>query len=100
MAITPQQRRALLVEGHHLKPVATLAAGELSDGAVAHVRAAFTGRELVKLRVNADSGAECDGLAEELARRVPCEVVRRLGRVLLVYRAAEPVILQDDIAAE
>jgi RNA-binding protein len=100
MAITPQQRRALMVEGHHLKPIATVAAGELSDGAVAHVRAAFVGRPLVKLRVNVDSGAECDVLAEELARRVPCEVVGRLGRVLLVYRAAEPVISQDSIEAE
>jgi RNA-binding protein len=100
MAITPQQRRALMVEGHHLKPVATVAAGEVSDGAVAHVRAAFVGRELVKLRVNADSGAECDGLGAELARRVPCEMVRRLGRVLLLYRAAEPAISQDDLEAE
>ena len=100
LALTPQKRRALLAEWHRLKPVATLAANELSEGALAHVRAAFANRELVKLRVNADSAAACDTLAQELARRVPCELVRRVGRILLLYRAAGPIIARDDGEAE
>ena len=100
MALSSQQRRDLFGQGHLLKPVATLAAGELSEGAVAHVRATFAGRELIKVRVNADSSAECDVLGEQLARRVPCEVVRRVGRILLLYRAAGPIMSRVEPEAD
>ena len=86
MALSARERKALLGASHRLKPVVTLAAGELSEAAVQQVRAAFTGRPLVKLRVNTDGAAECDALAEQLAARVPCEIVRRVGHVLVLYR--------------
>ncbi len=87
MGLTGKERRTLLAESHRLRPVATIAAGELSDGAVEHVRASFVGHELLKVRIHADSGEECDATAAELARRVPCELVKRIGRVVLLYRA-------------
>ena len=85
MALTTKQRRALLAGSHRLKATVAIAAGEVSDAVVAHVRAGLAGRELLKLRIHANSGSECDAAAEELARRVPCEVVKRIGRVVLLY---------------
>jgi RNA-binding protein YhbY len=43
---------------------------------------------LGKVRIHADSGAECEQAAAELAQRVPCEVVSRVGRVVLLHRPA------------
>lgn len=86
MSLTAQECRALRAAGHHLKPAVTLAAAELSESALAHVRASFSGRPLVKVRVNADSVIECDALARELTQRVPCELVQRIGHVLLLFR--------------
>ena len=86
MPLSARQRQALLAASHTLKPTATLSADGLTEAAVEHVRASFTGRELLKVRIHADSGAECDAAAEELARRLPCALVKRLGRVAVLYR--------------
>jgi RNA-binding protein len=89
LALTSAERRELVARSHTLKPVATLAAGELTDTAVAHVRTALTAHDLLKVRLQADTTAECDALAAQLAQRIPCEVVRRIGRIVILHRAAE-----------
>jgi RNA-binding protein len=76
----------MLAASHALQPVVTVSAGNLTDAAVAQVRACFAHHELVKARIHADTGDECDVAAVELAARVPCELVRRIGRVALLYR--------------
>lgn len=86
MGLSAQERRALLAASHRLRAAVTLAADDVSEAAVAHVRAAFSTRTLLKVRIAADSAAGCDAAAAELARRVPCQVVRRIGRVVLLYR--------------
>jgi RNA-binding protein len=87
MAMTAKDRRQLLADSHRLSPAVTLKAGELSDAMLAQVRSSFTRQALVKVRINADSAAECDSLAAELAEGVPCELVKRIGRVAVLYRA-------------
>jgi putative YhbY family RNA-binding protein len=87
VALTSKERQALVAESHRLKPAVTLAAGEVTQSVVAHVQAAFTGRALIKVRINADLGEECDATAAALAQQVPCEIVKRIGRVVLLYRA-------------
>ena len=87
--MTAKQRRELLAQSHALNPAATIAADNLSDAVVTRVRACLAGRALVKVRIRADSGPECDAAAAELARRVPCELVKRVGRVAVLYRPVE-----------
>lgn len=81
-------RRELIKRGHGLKAELSISAEEISDAAVEHVRAFLTARELGKVRIHADSAAECEAAAADLAGRVPCEVVSRVGRVVLLYRPA------------
>ncbi len=90
MPLTAKRRQALIAASHHLKPVVTLATGDVSASVVAHVQAAFVGREILKVRINADRAEECDATATELAKRVPCEIVKRIGRVVLFYRPPAP----------
>ena len=75
----------MLAASHPLQPLATVSATNLTDAAIAQVRACFANHELVKVRIHAETGGECDVAAGELAARVPCELVKRIGRVALLY---------------
>jgi len=88
MALDARMRRELKKRGHALKVEISFSAENFSDAAVEHVRAFLAARELGKVRIHADSGAECEQAAAELAERVPCEVVSRVGRVVLLHRPA------------
>ena len=85
MPLSSKQRRELTARGHHLKASVTITAGELSDTAVEHVRSAFGQRDLLKIRISTDDREQCARTAVELAERIPCELVQRVGRVALLY---------------
>jgi RNA-binding protein len=82
---SPKERRELAARGHHLKASVCLSA-EVAEEHVWHVRRAFAADELVKVRIRGDDRAAREQAARELAVRVPCEIVRRIGRVVLLYR--------------
>ena len=88
MPLTNKRRRELLAQSHRLSPAATINPGELSEAIIAHVRASFATHPLVKIRVSSDKTTEADAVAAELVHRVPCELVRRIGHVVLLYRPA------------
>lgn len=86
MDLTAKQRRDLLAASHPLRPIADVSPDNISDAVVAQIRTAFTARELLKVRVRADTGAKCDAVATEIVTRVPCTLIRRVGHVLVLYR--------------
>jgi RNA-binding protein len=88
MGLSSAERRALVAKGHRLKARVVIRADEISDSTVAHVRQALAGQELIKVRINTDDRQECLQAAQELAGRIPCELVQRVGRVALLYRPA------------
>lgn len=88
MQLPANQRRALIAAGHHLKAALTVSADHIEDSVVAHVRQAMTRHPLLKVRIAADRGSDCDAAAATLAERVPCALVQRVGRVALLYRPA------------
>lgn len=96
MSLTPRQRQDLLRASHSLRAVATLQAGDLSPGGLANIRAALANRELIKVRVRAETPQECDAAAVQIARAIPCELVKRVGRVVVLYRPAQ----SDDAVGE
>ncbi len=86
MALSAKEKRALVGASHRLKPAVVLDADGVSASAAEHVRNCFADREMIKVRIHADSGAACDAAAVELAEQVPCEIIKRIGRVVLLYR--------------
>jgi len=86
MPLSSRQRRELAARGQRLKAKVTIAAGELSEAAVAHVRRAFARDELLKVRINADDREQFAQTAAGLAERLPAELVQLIGRVALFYR--------------
>lgn len=87
MPITSTQRRTLIARSHTLKPVVHIASDALRESVITSVREAFNQRDLLKVRIAADNAGECERVAAEVAARVPCEVVKRIGRIVLLYRA-------------
>ncbi len=90
MALDGKQRRTLAGQGNRLKATITIQGQSLSDSVVEHLRAALFKHELRKVRLGSDDRDECDLIAAEIAARVPCELVQRVGRVALLYREQVP----------
>ncbi len=84
--IEPKLRRELAARANRLKASLTVGGDDVSDSVVAHVRMAMKDLDLMKVRVASDERAVCDAVAAELAGRIPCEIVQRVGRVLTLYR--------------
>ena len=87
VSLTSRQRRELSARGHKLEARLTLSAepAGLSESVVEHVRRYLAERELIKVRLRTDDRSVCEASARELAERVPCELVQRVGRVVLLY---------------
>ncbi len=90
MALSAKERRRLMSRANRLPVVATIAArelseaGELAEAAVEHVRACLAQHELAKVRLSAPDRHAFRRAAEALAARVPCELVGRVGRVVVL----------------
>ncbi len=79
-------RRELAARGNRLRATVVIGRQGASDAVVAQVRRLLARTDLIKARVDVDRGAEADTVAEELARRVPCHIIKRIGKVVLLYR--------------
>lgn len=88
MGLTAKDRRRLSAEGHHLEARVTLAEADVSDNVATRVDAILAQNPLLKVRVNTKDREICAAIVSQLAERVTCEVVQRVGRVALLYREA------------
>ncbi len=86
MPLDARQRKQLAARGNRLSAGLTLGEAELSDRAVDHIRRSFARTDLLKVRINVDDRDLFALLCEDLAARVPCELVQRIGRVALLFR--------------
>jgi RNA-binding protein YhbY len=66
------------------------------ENIVAHLRELFTHRQLIKLKIRTEDRTACDALGATLTARVPCELVKRIGHTLILYRQA-PARPADDV---
>jgi RNA-binding protein len=84
-ALSGECRRDLTAKAHSLEPGINVGAKGLTDAVVAQVRQALSRHELVKVRIRVDSVDEVDAAGKDLARRVPCHLVKRVGKVVILY---------------
>jgi RNA-binding protein len=87
--LTPRQRQFLKAQAHPLKAHVHIGKSGLTPALGAELDVMLDSLELMKIRLNQNSPEELDGVAAQLAAAVPgLEVVRTLGKTLLVYRAS------------
>lgn len=101
MAMNSRERRQLAASAHRLKPSATISAGEPHEGVLTHLREALRTHETIKVRIQAADREAFAQTAAQLAERIPCELVQRIGRVVVLHRgAAEHGAVVSDMSRE
>ncbi len=98
MALSPTDRRRLMAASHQIRAEIAVSADTLSEATVVHVRQAFEHRSLIKVRVQTDERDACDRVGQWLAEHVPCDLVKRVGRVLVLHRTQEERIESAETA--
>jgi RNA-binding protein len=87
--LTPRQRQFLKAQAHPLKPHVHIGKSGLTPALGAELDIMLDSLELMKIKVNQNSSEDRDEVAEQLAAKVPgLEVVRTLGKTVLVFRAS------------
>lgn len=84
--LTSAQRQELMRRAHTLPPRVQVGRSGVTDGIVAQVRQVFEKTDLVKVRVQVEDTADADAAADALASRVPCHLVRRVGKTVIIAR--------------
>ena len=86
---TPRQRQFLKAQAHPLKAHVHLGKAGLTPALAAELDVMLDSLELMKLKLNQNASEDLEAAGAQLAAQVPgLEVVRTLGRTLLVYRAS------------
>ena len=84
--LNSKQRAYLRSLGNELEPIFQIGKGGLSEELLDQLDAALEARELIKVRVLKNCLEDEEALAEEISEALDCDVVQRIGRVLLLYR--------------
>ena len=87
--LTPRQRQFLKAQAHPLKAHVHIGKSGLTRALAAELDVMLDSLELMKIKVNQNVTEDLDTAGAQLAAQVPgLEVVRVLGKTLLVYRAS------------
>ena len=78
------QRRFLRGLGHQLNPIVQVGQRDISENLIANVEAGLKAHELIKVKVH--DGDRLDETAERLCKETGAEVVKKIGKVLLLWR--------------
>ncbi|MGQ9651098.1 MAG: YhbY family RNA-binding protein [Phycisphaerae bacterium] len=78
--------RALLGRAHKLEAQLTLGRHGLTAAFTAQVRQSLEHTDLLKVRIDCDERNVAQQMAVKLAASIPCHLVKRTGRVAILYR--------------
>ncbi len=75
--------------GHHLSPIVTVAGNGLTDSVFSELTRAIKDHELIKIKVLTGQRDERKATIAEIQQKLDVEVIQSIGKVALIYRAAE-----------
>ena len=87
--LSTQRQRQLRALGHHLNPIILVGDSGVSEGVVTETTRALEDHELIKIRTPAGDREGRGALIEALCQATGAACVQKIGRVALLYRAAE-----------
>ncbi len=90
LPLTASQRREHRAASHHLDPVVQIGGDGLTDAVCKEADAALAAHGLIKVRVFSDDRAQRDAMLAELADRLNAAPVQHIGKLLVLWRPAEP----------
>ena len=87
--LTPKQRQILKAKAHPLKAHVHIGKSGVTDGLATELDAMLESLELMKIKLNQNTFEDLTTVTDALVAKVPgLEVVRTLGKTVLVYRAS------------
>lgn len=87
--LTTKQKQFLKGLAHGLSPVVRVGKGGVSAAVVGETKKALESHELIKVRIEADEGAQRRALASSLAAEAGAELAGTIGKIAILYRARE-----------
>jgi RNA-binding protein len=87
--LTPTQRRNLRSHAHHLHPLVMIGNEGLTDAVLAAINTEIERHELIKVRVFGDDRGEREALLDAICQTLGCAAVQHIGKLFVLYRAAE-----------
>jgi RNA-binding protein len=87
--LTSKQRQFLKGKAHSLSPVVRVGKAGLTPAVIEEAKTALRAHELVKVRLEAEDGHDRREMADRLAEDTAAQIVARVGKVAVLYRARE-----------
>lgn len=87
-SLTPAQRQFLKGLAHSRHPVVMIGNQGLTPAVLKEVDQALRAHELIKIRAGSDEAGARGAWLEEICRATGAAPVQRIGKVLVIYRAA------------
>ncbi|WP_237055271.1 ribosome assembly RNA-binding protein YhbY [Microbulbifer sediminum] len=89
MPLTAERKKSLRSLGHNLKPVVTVAGKGLSEGVMEEIDRALNDHELIKVKLMVADRDLRHQVIGELCEQSGAELVQEIGKIALIFRAAE-----------
>ncbi|MCW5660535.1 MAG: YhbY family RNA-binding protein [Burkholderiaceae bacterium] len=90
LRLTPEQRKNLRSQAHHLDPVVMIGSDGLSAAVRRELDAALTAHGLIKVRVFSDSRETREALLGDAAEALDAAPVQHIGKLLVLWRPVPP----------
>lgn len=88
MTLRGKQKRYLRSQAHHLQPIFQIGKGGLNDAMIVQIGEALEKRELIKVSFLQNTEEDPEEVGVILEERLGCEVVQKIGKMLVLYRPA------------
>ena len=84
--LTSKERAALRADAHHVRPIASIGKGGVSDEFVESINTSLDANELIKINILQNCDIPAVDAANELSVRTRSEVVQVIGKKITLYR--------------
>ena len=85
-ALTPERRRALRADAHHLNPVVSISQKGLTATVLAEIDRSLKVHELIKVRLYGIDREARPALFAEICAELACQEVQHIGNLLVLWR--------------
>jgi RNA-binding protein len=87
MSLSSSQKKTLRRIAHHLDAVVQIGDKNVTENVIAETDRALRDHELIKVRINSGERDDRTVLGDELATACEADVVQRIGKVAVLFRA-------------
>ena len=91
--LSGKQKRHLRALGHSLKAIILIGKKEIEDALISETNSALEHHELIKVKLLESCLLDKHEASETLAEACGAEVAQILGRTFLLYRPADPPVI-------